>query len=133
VADGPYRRVARVLCPSSRHGPWRDAYPLSEALPAFAAYQEVTADAPDELASYFLPVHAPDGSGHKIVGLPVCHSGNLATGEALVAPLRPVGTPAVDMIGPMPYPVMNTILDGRFPRAARNYWKSAFFKELSEG
>ena len=107
------------------------AYPLSEALPAFAAYQEATADPPDEMEAFFALVHAPDGSGDKIVALPVCHSGDIATGEALVAPLRNVGTPAVDLIGPMPYPVMNTILDEGFPKGARNYWRSAFFKELS--
>lgn len=76
------------------------AYPQSEALRAFAAYQEVTADAPDELASYFILVHAPDGSGNKIVAMPVCHSGELAAGEALVQPLRTVGTPALDRSGP---------------------------------
>ena len=27
--------------------------------------------------------------------------------------------------------VMNTLLDAAFPKGARNYWKSAFFKELS--
>ena len=108
------------------------AYPLAQALPVFAAYQEVTAEPPDELVSFFGLVHAPDGSGHKIVALPVCHSGDIATGEALVAPLRTVGTPAVDLIGPMPYPVINTLLDEAFPKGARNYWKSAFFKELSE-
>jgi FAD/FMN-containing dehydrogenase len=108
------------------------AYPLSEALPVFAAYQEVTADPPDELVSFFGLVHAPDGSGHKIVAVPVCHCGDIATGESLVAPLRSVGTPAVDLIGPLPYPVMNTLLDEAFPKGARNYWKSAFFKELSE-
>ncbi len=41
------------------------AYPLARALPVFAAYQEVTADPPDELVSFFGLVHAPDGSGHK--------------------------------------------------------------------
>ena len=107
------------------------AYPLSEALPVFAAYHEVTADPPDELVTFFGLVHAPDGSGHKIVAAPICHCGDIATGEALVAPLRRVGTPAVDLIGPMPYPVMNTLLDAAFPKGARNYWKSAFFKELS--
>ena len=107
------------------------AYPLSEALPAFAAYQEATADPPDEMETFFALVHAPDGSGDKIVALPVCHSGDIATGEALVAPLRNAGTPAVDLIGPMPYPVMNTILDEGFPKGARNYWRSAFFKDLS--
>lgn len=108
------------------------AYPLSQALPVFAAYQEITAEPPDELVSFFGLVHAPDGSGHKIVAVPICHAGDVAAGEALVRPVRTVGTPAVDMIGPMPYPVINTLLDGAFPKGARNYWKSAFFKELSE-
>jgi FAD/FMN-containing dehydrogenase len=101
-------------------------------LPVFGAYQEATAAPPDELVSFFGLVHAPDGSGHKIVAVPVCHSGDIATGEALVAPLRTVGVPAVDLIGPMPYPAMNTLLDDAFPKGARNYWRSAFFKELSE-
>ena len=39
-------------------------------------------------------VHAPDGSGNKLVGLPVCYSGEISAGEALVAPLRNAGTPA---------------------------------------
>lgn len=107
------------------------AYPLAEALPVFAAYQEVTDAPPDELVSFFGLVHAPDGSGHQIVAVPVCHAGDLAAGEALVKPVRTVGTPAFDVIGPMPYPVVNTLLDGAFPKGARNYWKSAFFKELS--
>jgi len=31
----------------------------------------------------------------------------------------------------MPYPVMNTLSDGGYPRGAFNYWKSAFLSELS--
>lgn len=107
------------------------AYPLAEALRVFAAYQEITAEPPDELVSFFGLVHAPDGSGQQIVAVPVCHAGDLAAGEVLVKPVRTVGTPVVDVIGPMPYPVVNTLLDGAFPKGARNYWKSAFFKELS--
>ncbi len=108
------------------------AYPLADAVRVFAAYQEITANPPDELVSFFGLVHAPDGSGHKIVAAPICHAGDIGTGEALVKPVRTVGTPLVDLIGPMPYPVINTLLDGAFPKGARNYWKSAFFKELSE-
>ena len=33
-------------------------------------------------------------------------------------------------VGPMPYPVVNTLLDDTFPKGALNYWKSAFFTEL---
>ena len=36
-------------------------------------------------------------------------------------------------VGPMPYPVMNTILDEGFPRGALNYWLSSFLKGLDDG
>jgi FAD/FMN-containing dehydrogenase len=107
------------------------AYPLPEALRLFAAFQEVTADPPDEMTSFFGLVHAPDGSGHQIAAVPVCHCGDIAAGERLVAPLRTAGTPALDIIGPMPYPMMNSLLDEAFPKGARNYWKSGFFRELT--
>ena len=32
----------------------------------------------------------------------------------------------------MPYPAVNSMLDDAFPRGALNYWKSAFFTELSD-
>jgi FAD/FMN-containing dehydrogenase len=38
----------------------------------------------------------------------------------------------MDLVQPMPYPVVNTLLDDAFPRGALNYWKSAFFTELSD-
>jgi FAD/FMN-containing dehydrogenase len=38
----------------------------------------------------------------------------------------------VDLIGPMPYPVVNTILDDAYARGVRNYWKSAFFSDFDD-
>ncbi len=108
------------------------AYRLADALRVLTPYQEITADPPDELMSVLVLAHAPDGSGNKIVAVPVCYSGEIAAGEDLVAPVRRAGTPAVDMIGPMPYPAINTMLDAGYPRGARNYWRSAFLKELNE-
>jgi hypothetical protein len=76
--------------------------------------------------------HAPDGSGHKITGLAMCHCGDPADGERAADALRAAATPLVDLLGPMPYPAVNSMLDDGFPKGARNYWKSAFFKELSD-
>jgi FAD/FMN-containing dehydrogenase len=108
------------------------AYPLAEARAVFDAYKAVTAGASDELTAFCGLVHAPDGSGHKLAAQVVCHSGDQQRAEAEVRPLRSVGTPLLDVIQPMPYPVMNTLLDAAYPRGARNYWKSAFFKDLDD-
>ena len=59
------------------------AYRLADALRVLTPYQEITADPPDELMSVLVLAHAPDGSGNKIVAVPVCYSGEIAAGEDL--------------------------------------------------
>jgi FAD/FMN-containing dehydrogenase len=61
----------------------------------------------------------------------MCHCGDLAEGEKAAAAIRGAATPLMDMLGPLPYPVQNTLLDPGFPKGARNYWKSAYFKEIT--
>ena len=38
----------------------------------------------------------------------------------------------MDVIGPMPYSVVNTLFDAGFPADALNYWKSNFLSGLSD-
>jgi len=108
------------------------AHPLAAADEVLDFYRQFTKSLPDELTAFAGLVHAPDGSGTKIVALPVCHCGDLRQAESEVKPLREFGPPLLDLIGPMPYPVINTLLDPGFPVGALNYWKSAFFTELSD-
>jgi FAD/FMN-containing dehydrogenase len=109
------------------------AYPLNEAASVSRVYREVTSgDLPDDMTVGFALVHAPDGSGLKICANVVCHSGEPDRAEKDVQPLRTAGTAVLDAVQQMPYPLMNTLLDDGFPKGARNYWKSAFFKELGD-
>jgi FAD binding domain-containing protein/berberine-like enzyme len=108
------------------------AHPLAAAGEVFDFYRQFTKSLPDELTAFAGLVHAPDGSGMKIVANLVCHCGDLGQAEGDVKPVREFGPPMLDLIGPMPYPVINTLLDGAFPKGALNYWKSAFFTELSD-
>jgi len=107
-------------------------HPLARAPQVFDFYRDLTADARDELTVFCALTHAPDGSGTKICGLAVCHCGDPKQAEADLKPVHALGPPVMDVIGPMPYPVVNTLLDGAFPKGARNYWKSGFFKDLSK-
>jgi FAD/FMN-containing dehydrogenase len=108
-------------------------HPLSAAPAVLDCFRQFTAAAPDELGVGCGLVHAPDGSGAKIVALPVCHAAeDLQQAEADLKALREFGPPAMDTIQPMPYPAVNTMLDDAFPRGALNYWKSAFLTELSD-
>jgi FAD/FMN-containing dehydrogenase len=77
-------------------------------------------------------VHAPDGSGTKLAALVVFHAGDADTAERELQPFKTWGSPLVVDVGPMPYPVMNTLLDAGFPAGSLNYWLSSFTRELSD-
>ncbi len=107
-------------------------HPFEAAGDVLRFYREFTADLPDELTVFAGVLHAPDGSGVKIAALICCHAGTAEQAEADLAPLRAFGTPAMDMIGPVPYSAVNHMLDEGFPKGALNYWKSSFLNDLSD-
>jgi FAD/FMN-containing dehydrogenase len=108
------------------------AHPLAAAGEVIELFGQVTKELPDEATAFCGLVHAPDGSGMQLCALPLCHSGGLAEAEADLRVLREFGPPALDLVAPMPYPAVNTMLDDAFPRGALNYWRSGFFTELSD-
>ena len=108
-------------------------WPFAAVPTVFSFFREFSADLPDDLSLQAILAHAPDGSGAKLCGIAGCHAG--ADGERAAAdlqPLRELGSPVADMLQQMPYPAVNTGADWVFPRGALNYWKSAFFSELSD-
>ena len=108
------------------------AHPLAAAGDVVSRYREFAMQMSDEASVFCALVHAPDGSGAKLCAIPLCHAGPIDQAEAELRPLREFGPPVMDLVAPMPYPVVNTILDAGFPRGALNYWRSAFFTELSD-
>ncbi len=109
------------------------AYPFDAAADMLRFYRDFAAGAPDELTVHAVVAHAPDGSGVKIAGMAMCHAGSPEDAERDLAPVRAFGSPIMEMIGPMPYPAVNTLLDEGYPRGALNYWKSSFVDDLSDG
>ena len=94
--------------------------------------REFAADLPDELMLIAALVHAPDGSGTKVAGLAVCHSGPEEQAQRDLAPLIGFGNPIDVQIGPMPYELVNQMLDDAFPAGSLNHWKSTFLETLSD-
>jgi FAD/FMN-containing dehydrogenase len=108
-------------------------YPLSEAAAVLAFHREFTASVPDELTVGAALLHSPDGSGQKVAALVPCHCGDPASAASDVRAVRGFGTPIVDLVQPMPYPAVNTLLDDLLgQQGTLNYWKSGFLRELSD-
>ncbi len=108
------------------------AHPLAAAGDVIGMFREFATELSDDATVYCGLTHAPDGSGMKLCAIALCHAGAIAEAEAELRPLREFGPPAMDLVAPMPYPAVNTMLDNGFPRGALNYWRSAFFTELSD-
>jgi len=77
-------------------------YPLELARQVLRGYQEIVATGPDELTVMAGLLTGPDGA--PVVFLAPTWSGDLADGEAAVAPLTRLGAPLMTSIQAMPYP-----------------------------
>ena len=109
-------------------------HPFEAASDLLRFFREYTAgDVPDDLLVVGGLLHAPDGSGHKLSGLVLCHIGPPDEAERDLRPLLEFGSPLMTEVGPMPYAAVNSMLDAGYPAGSLNYWKSSFLRELSDG
>jgi FAD binding domain/Berberine and berberine like len=105
-------------------------YPVARATEVLRFYREFTRTAPDELTSGVALASTPDGL--PMVTLVPCYSGPLAQGERLLEPLRRLGTPLVNLIRPMSYLEVVSMLDPIVPRGRHYYSKAHSLNTLSE-
>jgi len=115
-------------------------HPLADAGAVLRAYRDAMANAPDEVTVWVVMRKAPplpflpeDVHGTEVLILAAMYTGDMAAGEVALAPLRAIGTPIVDVIGPHPFAGWQQAFDPLLTPGARNYWKTHDFAELSDG
>ena len=108
------------------------AHPVEAGGDMLRFVRDALADCPDELTVFSALAHVPDGSGMPIAGMIVCHT-DPSRADRDLAPFLEFGSPIVTQVGPMPYPIMNTLLDDAYPKGALNYWMSSFTTGLTDG
>lgn len=105
-------------------------YGLDDAPEVFRAFRDMAPTAPDALGGMAALLTSLEGA--PLAGLVLGWMGPHAAGEAVLRPLRDMGTPVADMVGPMPYRTVQTLFDAAFPSGRRNYWKSGFLRNLDD-
>jgi hypothetical protein len=92
------------------------AYPLAQGRQVLSAYAEWTKTVPDTLTSAVRLVHYPPAPvipepirGASAIVVMACYTGSATEGEALMKPLRSLGTPLLDTFRPMPYADIETL------------------------
>jgi hypothetical protein len=105
-------------------------HPRDQAGSLLRYYRSFMMTAPEELTAYCALMYTPEAS--PVVGIAACYCGDLVKGERVLRPLLEFGSPILDAIHPMPFPVMQKLLDGAFPDGTYNYWKSTFLTSLND-
>jgi FAD/FMN-containing dehydrogenase len=103
-------------------------------------YRDFLPQAPDDLNGFFAFLVVPSGPpfpehlhDQKMCGVVWCYSGPLDQAEAAFAPIRQqFGPPALDFVGPMPYPALQSMFDALYEPGLQWYWKADFVNELSD-
>ena len=108
------------------------AHPFQAATEVLRFLREYTANLPDDLTMLMGLIHAPDGSGEKLVAVALCHIGSPEDADRDLRPLLAFGSPVLTQVGPMHYVGANSMIDAAYPRGALNYWKSGFLEGLSD-
>lgn len=104
-------------------------FPIARARELLDFYAEYTAGVPDELY-VDAGLAAPPGGRDGIFEIGICYSGPPGEAERLLAPLRKLGTPLSDTIGPRDYEVLQRSSDVRDARNFGTYLKSGFLDDF---
>jgi FAD/FMN-containing dehydrogenase len=67
-----------------------------------------------------------------VAGVVWCYTGPLEEGEVVFAPVRRELAPAIDFVGPLPFPVFQSMFDALVPHGIQSYWRADFLNQLSD-
>ena len=115
-------------------------FPFERAAEILRCARDVLADAPDELTTALalvtVPPHEPFPQelwGQKAVGIVPVYAGDLEAGASAVEPLRQLAEPALDLVGPMPYVALQSMLDDTAPHGLHDYNAAETLADLDDG
>jgi FAD/FMN-containing dehydrogenase len=102
-------------------------------------YREVIMQAPDDLNGFFAFLIVPPGPpfpehlhNKKMCGVVWCYTGPLEQAKETFQPIREKFPPALDFVGPIPHPALQSMFDALYPPGLQWYWKADFVNELSD-
>jgi FAD/FMN-containing dehydrogenase len=114
-------------------------YPAEDAFDLLRAFRDWSEDAPEEITAVVnltsappLPVIPEAWHGRKVVAFIAASTGPVEQGAALVAPVRDVAEPIADLLGPMPYHALQTLLDPLWPKGIHAYFKATNLARLDD-
>ena len=114
-------------------------YPADAAPDLLRALRDWAPGAPDDVTALVslatappLPVIPEEWHGKKVAIFIAVSTGPVDEGAGLVAAIRQVAEPIADLLGPMPYQMIQTLLDPLWPKGIHAYFKATNLARLDD-
>ena len=114
-------------------------WPLDQTPQVMKAYREFITQAPEDVSGFFafltvppVPLFPANLHHQKMCAIIWCSTAAPEKADQATKAMRSVGKPALDHVGPMPFPAIQSLFDGLYPPGLQWYWRADFFKEISD-
>ena len=114
-------------------------YELSDTAEVMKWYRNFIVNAPDDLNGWFAFLTVPPGPPFpenlhlkKMCGIIWCCTAPQVKAEEMFKPIRAFKKPALDFVGPLPHPALQSMFDPIYPPGLQWYWRADFVNELSD-
>jgi FAD/FMN-containing dehydrogenase len=114
-------------------------YDGARAAEVLRFYREYVRELPDELTTLVNLLTAPpapflpeEWHGRKLVALIGLYAGDPEQGAQAMAPMKALGDPVADLMGPMPYVQMQGLIDALWPKGTQAYMKAGYMNEIDD-
>jgi len=113
-------------------------WPIEQTPEVMKAYQDFILKAPEDISGFLafltvppVPLFPPELHGRKVCAVIWCSTAPQERADKLTKPLRSVGTPLLDHVGPLPFPAVQSLFDPLLPAGMQWYWRADFVKTFS--
>ena len=114
-------------------------WPMEHAGTVMRFWRDLVLNGPEELGGWFgfhtvPPVDMFPAEHHlkKMAVVTWCYTGDLDGAAKVFEPIRAVAPPAIDFVGPIPMPALQSLFDGLYPAGLQWYWNADFVTDLSD-
>jgi FAD/FMN-containing dehydrogenase len=114
-------------------------YPAKSARELLTVFRDWAREAPDEITAVVdlttappLPVIPEEWHGKKVAAFVATSTGQVEDGADLVRAIREAAEPIVDLLGPMPYQMIQTLLDPLWQKGIQAYFKATNLARLDD-
>jgi hypothetical protein len=114
-------------------------WPMEAAAEMMRWYRNFIVKAPDDIYGFFafhtVPPWAPFPEhlhNKKMCAIVWCYTGAMKKADKVFGPIRGFKTPALDLVGPIPHPALQSLFDRLYPPGMQWYWKADFVNTLSD-